>query len=113
MTVASSVPFDNQNDSDQNFIIHIKDFGPVSDAKITLRPLTVFVGPNNSGKSYTATLIHSIISSYRNDLSHPLYRRRLMSDEFYNLYEQLRNKIKTETATTTINSEINVSVHHT
>lgn len=105
MTVAPSVPFDIQNDSDQNFIIHIKDFGPVSDAKITLRPLTVFVGPNNSGKSYTAMLIHSIVSSYRNDFPYPFYRRH-MSDELYDLYEQLGNKIKTKT-TTTINSEIN------
>lgn len=106
MTAASSLPFGLQSDSDQNFIIHIKDFGPVSDAKITLRPLTVFVGPNNSGKSYTAMLIHSILSSYRNDLSYPFYRR-YASDEFYNLFEQLRIKTKTEATATTINSEIN------
>lgn len=43
--------------------IHIKNFGPVSKGSIHLKPLTIFIGPNNSGKSYVATLIHSIISA--------------------------------------------------
>ena len=43
--------------------IHIKNFGPVSEGSIHLKPLTIFIGPNNSGKSYVATLIHSIISA--------------------------------------------------
>jgi len=43
--------------------IDIKDFGPISSGKIDLKPLTIFVGPNNSGKSYAAMLIHSIFES--------------------------------------------------
>ena len=40
----------------------IHDFGPIGDAHIRFRPLTVFVGPNNSGKSYAALLAHSAVS---------------------------------------------------
>lgn len=44
--------------------IEAKDFGPISNGKITLKPLTLFIGPNNSGKSYAAMLIHSLFESY-------------------------------------------------
>jgi predicted ATPase len=44
--------------------IGIKDFGPIAEGEIELKPLTVFIGPNNSGKSYAAMLIHSIFESY-------------------------------------------------
>lgn len=44
--------------------IEAKDFGPISGGRITLKPLTIFIGPNNSGKSYAAMLIHSIFESY-------------------------------------------------
>lgn len=43
--------------------IEVEDFGPISGGKITLKPLTLFIGPNNSGKSYAAMLIHSIFES--------------------------------------------------
>ncbi len=36
------------------------DFGPIVEAKIDLRPLTVFVGPSNTGKSYLAILIYAL-----------------------------------------------------
>lgn len=44
--------------------IGITNFGPISSGKIDLKPLTLFIGPNNSGKSYAAMLIHSIFESY-------------------------------------------------
>jgi predicted ATPase len=44
--------------------IGIKDFGPIAEGEIELKPLTVFIGPNNSGKSYVAMLIHSIFMLY-------------------------------------------------
>lgn len=43
--------------------IHIKNFGPITKGKIDMRPLTILIGPNNSGKSYVAMLVHSILSS--------------------------------------------------
>ena len=43
--------------------LNLKNFGPVKKGIVHLKPLTIFVGPNNSGKSYVARLIHSILSS--------------------------------------------------
>ena len=40
--------------------IEVKNFGPITDAKIDLRPFTLFVGPSNSGKSYFSTLIYAL-----------------------------------------------------
>ena len=45
-----------------DYTIDIENFGPISRGCINLKPLTIFVGPNNSGKSYAAMLIHSILS---------------------------------------------------
>lgn len=51
----------------QNLELSVTDFGPIAKAKIDLRPLTVFVGPSNTGKSYMAVLIyalHQFFNSY-------------------------------------------------
>ena len=40
--------------------VSVKDFGPISLASIELKPLTVFIGPNNSGKSYLALAIYCL-----------------------------------------------------
>ena len=40
--------------------LEVADFGPIVDANIDLRPLTVFVGPSNTGKSYLAILIYAL-----------------------------------------------------
>jgi predicted ATPase len=44
--------------------IGIKDFGPIAEGEIELKPLTVFIGPNNSGKSYAAMLVRSIFEAH-------------------------------------------------
>jgi hypothetical protein len=41
--------------------IEIENFGPIASGSFELRPLTLFIGPNNTGKSYAATLAHSIV----------------------------------------------------
>lgn len=48
---------------DEALDLDIKNFGPIASASISLRPLTVFIGPNNSGKSYAARLLHSIVGT--------------------------------------------------
>ena len=35
-----------------------KDFGPIIEGTVELKPLTMFVGPSNTGKSYMATLLY-------------------------------------------------------
>ena len=48
------------NNAANSFNIEIADFGPISKAEMDLRPLTVFVGPSNTGKSYLAILIYAL-----------------------------------------------------
>ena len=38
----------------------VSNFGPIAEANIELRPMSVFVGPSNTGKSYTAALIYAL-----------------------------------------------------
>ena len=45
---------------DRNLTLSVKNFGPIYNAEIELRPLTVFVGPSNTGKSYLAILIYAL-----------------------------------------------------
>ena len=40
--------------------LSVSNFGPIAKAEIDLRPLTVFVGPSNTGKSYLAILIYAL-----------------------------------------------------
>ena len=50
----------NDYSTQNTFELEVTDFGPIVDAKIDLRPLTVFVGPSNTGKSYLAILIYAL-----------------------------------------------------
>lgn len=54
--------FENKNDGDKMNVLKIENFGPIGHAEIELKPLTIFVGHNNSGKSYISRLIHSILT---------------------------------------------------
>ena len=48
------------NDSSVKNTLEVTNFGPIAEARIDLRPLTVFVGPSNTGKSYLAVLIYAL-----------------------------------------------------
>lgn len=41
-----------------DYRLEVTDFGPIAKASVDLRPLTVFIGPSNTGKSYLAILIY-------------------------------------------------------
>ena len=45
--------------------ISVKNFGPIAEANIDLRPLTVFVGPSNTGKTYFATLVYTLHNMFQ------------------------------------------------
>ena len=49
--------------------IAVENFGPIAEANIDLRPLTVFVGPSNTGKTYFATLVYALHGAF-NGLFH-------------------------------------------
>ena len=44
--------------------VSVKDFGPIIEGAVDLKPLTMFVGPSNAGKSYLAMLAYSLIQSF-------------------------------------------------
>ena len=49
---------------DGNFRIEVTDFGPIAHADVDLRPLTVFAGPSNTGKSYLAMLVYALYKCF-------------------------------------------------
>ena len=53
--------------------ITVENFGPIREAKdIRISPLTMFVGPSNSGKSYLAAVINSVIEAASESFVDPL-----------------------------------------
>lgn len=52
----------------------VKDFGPIREGKVTLKPLTVFIGPNNSGKSYMATLVYALAKALSDPIPQPTFQ---------------------------------------
>ena len=55
--------------------IAVRDFGPIAHAEVDLKPLTVFIGSNNTGKSYLAVAIYALsqaISGIHPDRFEPL-----------------------------------------
>ena len=54
--------------------LEVKDFGPIIEARIALRPLTVFVGPSNTGKSCLATLIYALHRRFSADAETDYWR---------------------------------------
>ena len=87
--------------------LEVANFGPIVEAKINLRPLTVFVGPSNTGKSYLAILIYALHRFFRagpypimqtitngslDDLDLPDNEsNRLPDDEFDRILQALRD----------------------
>ena len=47
--------------------IELSDFGPIARGEMDLRPLTVFAGPSNTGKSWLATLIYVFERHFNGD----------------------------------------------
>ena len=42
----------------------VNNFGPIVEGEVALRPLTVFIGKNNTGKSYAATLMYAVVGTF-------------------------------------------------
>ena len=65
--------------------ISVKNFGPIGEAKdIRISPMTLFVGPSNTGKSYLAVLLYTIIEildDFHFQYTMRRYTRRRMRDD--------------------------------
>ena len=58
--------------------LSVTNFGPIAKADIDLRPLTVFVGPSNTGKSYLAVLIYALHKFFNEYSWHPSLKLPLL-----------------------------------
>ena len=52
--------------------ISVRNFGPIAEADLDLRPLTVFVGPSNTGKTYLSVLIYALHRAFGEFSGFPL-----------------------------------------
>ncbi len=66
----------------------IEDFGKIKKAEIDISPLTLFVGDNNSGKSYLLSLIWAIYAAERNSV---IFRdvMEVLVEEYAQVYQDL------------------------
>ena len=44
--------------------ISVKNMGPIVSGEVDLKPLTIFIGPSNTGKSYLATAIYALMKAF-------------------------------------------------
>lgn len=58
-----------------DYRLDVANFGPIAKASVDLRPLTVFIGPSNTGKSYLAILIYALHQCFGGQNSFPYDRR--------------------------------------
>lgn len=70
----------------------IEDFGKIKKAEIDISPLTLFVGDNNSGKSYLLSLIWAI---YAASVESVIFSnlRELLEEDYKQIYEDVRGLI--------------------
>ena len=77
------------------YTIDVQNFGPIVDANVEVRPLTVFVGPGNTGKSYLATLIYALHRSYPHTATLGGACGRFLGDAHCHAFSQARRHEKT------------------
>ena len=53
-------PVKSRIENARRFKVGVTNFGPIETAEIELKPLSVFIGKSNTGKTYLATLIYII-----------------------------------------------------
>lgn len=63
--------------------LSVKDFGPIKNVDIDIHPLTIFIGHNNSGKSFSALLIHCLLNSFS---GFNLVEKRIIRTKSVNLF---------------------------
>ena len=53
--------------------ISVKNLGPIAEGTVDLKPLTIFVGPSNTGKSYMAMAVYSVMKAFQgHDFAAPM-----------------------------------------
>lgn len=75
------------------------NIGKIQKADIELKPLTIFIGKNGSGKTYAATALWTVISYIKKQTARQLLSRQVYQDlenTFYATLEKLSNESATE-----------------
>ena len=62
--------------------ISVRNFGPIREGTVELKPLTVFTGYSNTGKSWFATLVYSLLGRKSNDKFEPFRQNIVHKDLF-------------------------------
>ena len=93
--------------------ISVENMGPIVSGEVDLKPLTIFIGPSNTGKSYMATAIYALMKAfegaplgqgsqfYRQSdrvvrYRAPAARRGKVPDEVYELVKVVRDRVSQE-----------------
>ena len=63
--------------------ITARNLGPIKEGSVALKPLTVFVGPSNTGKSFMASAIHAFLRAFHGSRLLPPNRHYVGEHIFY------------------------------
>ncbi|MDR2704139.1 MAG: ATP-binding protein [Planctomycetaceae bacterium] len=75
--------------------IHVKNFARIRDAVVEIAPLTLFVGDNNSGKTYLSSLIWGIRNFLTNDFfADDFWGEVQEKSEFHDILDWIQKTIK-------------------
>jgi len=74
--------------------IKFKNFGPIEKAEIELKPLTIFVGANNTGKTWTAYALAGILGPYGRESYSDAYVEGIIPNTYQVLEEAIEQVIK-------------------
>ncbi|MBC6404685.1 MAG: AAA family ATPase [Rhodospirillales bacterium] len=83
----------------------VKNFGPIGQCSLDLRPLTVFTGPSNTGKSWCATLIYALLND-RMGYRDWRFRSPRSQENFPELHASFWKRLQQEEALRLSGSEI-------
>lgn len=81
--------------------IAVENFGPIEKAEIDLRPLTVFVGESNTGKTYLSALIYALHQNFEGLSRFPLS---------YRVSSYLRGTYRSQNRSLPIQEQVNLQV---
>ena len=76
--------------------LSVQNFGPIASADIDLRPLTVFVGQSNTGKTYLAALIYALHQNFEGFSRFPWAYRTFSHLDFRYRYPSRHRLPKTQ-----------------
>ena len=62
-----------------NFTVSINNIGKLKSASISVRPLTILAGPNNTGKSFFSKTLYSVLDAINTNPIHSLIKYNLRS----------------------------------